>query len=77
MVATQHQGDDGLLAVLVRFRQYQQGLGDGGRRHAQEGGHFVDGVNIRGGDLGQGGSGSSALANRCQGFGHLYVGGVI
>ncbi|MNG24366.1 hypothetical protein D3C84_1090870 [compost metagenome] len=77
MVATQHQGDDGLLAVLVRFRQYQQGLGDGGRGHAQEGGHFVYGVDVRGGDLGQGGSGSSALANRCQGFGHLYVGGVI
>ncbi|MNC09092.1 hypothetical protein D3C75_567080 [compost metagenome] len=77
MVATQHQGDDGLLAVLVRFRQYQQGLGDGGRGHAQEGGHFVYGVHRRGGNLGQGFGCGSALASRRQGFGHLDVGGVV
>ncbi|MNH36897.1 hypothetical protein D3C79_977390 [compost metagenome] len=77
MVATQHQRDDRLLAVLVRFGQYQQGLGDGGRCHGQEGGNLVDGVNGRGGDLGQGCGGGRALTGRCQRFGHLDIGGVI
>ena len=77
VVATQYQGDDGLFAVLVFLGQYQQGLGDGGRRHVQESGHFIDGVDGRGGHLGQGFGCGSALASRCQGFGHLDVGGVI
>ncbi len=77
VVATQHQGDDRLVAVLVRLAQHQQGLGDGARGHAQEGGDFVDGVNVRGGDLGQLFGRSRALARRGQRLGHLDIGGVI
>ncbi|MNQ66633.1 hypothetical protein D3C85_811270 [compost metagenome] len=77
VVATQHQGDDRLLAVLVHLGQHQQGLGDDSRRDTQEGGHFIYGVDRRGGDLGQGLGRGGAHAGRCQRLGHLDVGGVI
>ena len=77
VIATQHQGDDRLLLLLVFFAQHQQSLGDLTRRHGEEGGDLVDGVNVRGVDRGQRGAGGRACASRCHSLGHLDVGGVI